>query len=69
MVMPGGMNGRELATRLKAEKSGLKVILSTGYSNETAALGGEVSGAGEVLRKPYSLARLLEVVRTRLDAP
>jgi PAS domain S-box-containing protein len=34
MVMPDGISGRELAERLLAEKPGLKVIYSSGYSDD-----------------------------------
>src|SRR5262245_7646776 len=34
MVMPNGLNGRELAQRLRSERPDLKVIYSSGYSVE-----------------------------------
>ena len=36
MIMPDGMTGRELAARLQSEDSGLKVILTSGYSPDAA---------------------------------
>jgi CheY-like chemotaxis protein len=34
MVMPDGMNGRQLAERLQATNTTLKVIFSSGYSQD-----------------------------------
>ena len=34
MIMPGGMNGRELADELKRLKPGLRIIYTSGYSSE-----------------------------------
>ena len=34
IIMPGGLNGRELAERIWAEKPELKVIFSSGYGAE-----------------------------------
>ena len=35
IVMPEGLNGRELAKQLKGRKPDLKVIFSSGYRSET----------------------------------
>jgi CheY-like chemotaxis protein len=34
MVMPGGLNGRQLAERLQSEKQNLKVIYTSGHNDE-----------------------------------
>lgn len=69
LVMPGGLDGRELAQRLRADHPQLKVIYTSGYSPELA--GRELhSRAGEAfLQKPCPAERLLETVRECLDAP
>ena len=60
IVMPGGLNGWELAARLRKERSGLKVILISSYAvhqrerNQTGDL---------VLPKPFSLEELTDTVR------
>ncbi|MFT3870673.1 MAG: PAS domain S-box protein [Nibricoccus sp.] len=66
MVMPGGMDGVQLATALRARKPDLKVILCTGYS--TTVLGaGELSQRDIVLlRKPIAMQDLLRAVGRKL---
>ena len=55
VVMPGGCNGVELARRAKALRPDLKVLLSSGYVGEAAALTAE---AFELIDKPYEQASL-----------
>jgi two-component system cell cycle sensor histidine kinase/response regulator CckA len=67
LVMPGGMNGRELAERLRAEKPDLKVIFCSGYS---AAVLGEnylPTERERFLQKPFDPLRLAQFVRDCLD--
>jgi len=60
LVMPG-QSGRELAGELRRRQPELRVILTSGYSEEMAAPDG--LGAGiRFLPKPYSAARLVEAV-------
>ncbi|MCS7089850.1 MAG: ATP-binding protein [Verrucomicrobiota bacterium] len=66
MVMPGGLNGKELADRLRAEQPDLKVIFSSGYSPELFDQGvNHLPGA--FLPKPFTPAKLAATVRTCLD--
>ena len=55
VVMPGGCNGVELARRAKAMRPDLKVLLSSGYVGEAAAMAAE---AFELIDKPYEQATL-----------
>jgi two-component system, cell cycle sensor histidine kinase and response regulator CckA len=67
MVMPGGLNGRELAERLLAEKPELKVIYSSGYSAEVASAGFELQEGVNFFQKPYESRKLLRAIRDLLD--
>ena len=53
VVMPGGMNGAQLAAEAGAIRPGLKVLLTSGYT--TTATGGtrELPDGVPLLRKPY----------------
>jgi len=63
-VMPG-MSGRELATRLSAERPGLKVIFMSGYVER----GIEGAGGQAFLEKPFTPHGLLAKVREILGEP
>jgi PAS domain S-box-containing protein len=68
MVMPEGLNGRELADQLKKRRPELKVIFSSGYSAES--LGRELTdGDTAFLPKPYLPPQLAQIVRQCLDTP
>jgi PAS domain S-box-containing protein len=67
MVMPGSLNGRELAEKLQAEKPALKVIYTSGYSMELLGTGLTTSRNFVFLQKPYHPDALASVVRNCLD--
>ncbi|HEX4712819.1 ATP-binding protein [Phenylobacterium sp.] len=63
LIMPGGMNGVELARQAVALRPGLPVILTSGYTGET--LGAAVDAPWPLLTKPYpaeTLAAVIEAV-------
>ena len=66
-VMPGGINGTELAAQLLAEQPELRVILASGYSPELARRG-LPEGHVTFLAKPYDSARVAAAVRAALPA-
>lgn len=66
MIMPGGMNGRELADRIRGELPDLKVLLCSGYSQELA--GSDALPQRMVfLPKPIEVETLLRTVRKQID--
>jgi len=65
IIMPGGLNGWELADRLRGERPGLKVILMSGYSHERF---GRTQLNSHILPKPFSSESLTETVRSCLDS-
>jgi len=66
MAMPG-MTGRELAEKLRQDNPGLKVILSSGYSEEIAGKDVEFGRSVSFLAKPYKPEMLARVLRECLD--
>ena len=66
IVMPGGMNGHELARVALLRRPELKTLLTTGFSEVTNGNG--ASGARHILCKPYRKDELLRCVREALDA-
>jgi CheY-like chemotaxis protein len=67
IVLPGELNGTELATRLRAEKPSLKVLLTTGYLVDEQRHAALKDAGWTLLQKPYELRLLAEAVRQRLD--
>ncbi|MFN3349871.1 ATP-binding protein [Pseudorhodoplanes sp.] len=65
VVMPGGMNGVELAHRIGKDYPGLPVVLTTGYYNA----GDKPLPRGlPVVRKPYDIAELKKAVSAATEA-
>ena len=67
MVMPGSLNGRELAEQLLREKPGLKVLYTSGYSMELIGTSLTASKNFVFLPKPYHPDTLAQKVRNCLD--
>ncbi|WP_242181983.1 histidine kinase famiy protein [Sphingomonas sp. CARO-RG-8B-R24-01] len=66
IVMPGGMNGVELARQVRNDYPGIKVLLTTGYADDAID---ESSKSFELLRKPYRSGDLEARVRALIDRP
>jgi len=66
LVMPGGMNGLDLADAISERDSGVSVLLTTGY-NEELVVGGLRRRSSDVLSKPYRRSDLLDRVRQALN--
>jgi signal transduction histidine kinase len=66
VVMPG-MKGPELASRLRALRPGLRVLLMSGYATDVVT-SDDLEGA-TLVAKPFSPASLGRAVRNALDAP
>jgi two-component system cell cycle sensor histidine kinase/response regulator CckA len=67
VVMPG-IDGPELACRLRAKWSDLPVLFVTGYSADRLARSGAVGAHDRVLEKPYSLQELARTIRQMIEA-
>ena len=66
VVMPG-IDGRQLADRLSAERPGLAVLFASGHTRNVIARHGILDPGVEFLPKPYSLESLARRVREVLD--
>lgn len=69
IVMPEGISGPELAARLQAQDSTLKVIYTSGYTADLAPRGLRLEEGVNFLQKPVALDHLLETVGRVLDGP
>ncbi|HEY7608653.1 MAG TPA: CHASE3 domain-containing protein [Alphaproteobacteria bacterium] len=66
LVMPGAMNGRELAEAALARRPGLKVLLTTGYAEAAIQNGGGPAQHAHLIGKPYRKADLARMLRRAL---
>jgi len=67
VVMPG-IDGPELACRLREKWQDLPVLFVTGYSADRLSRSGAVGPHDRVLEKPYQLAELTRTIRQILQA-
>ncbi len=67
MKMPEGVSGMELAEKMLAEQPGLKIILTSGYSDDIVSPETLKRTNAKFLPKPYSYAELTRLVRETLD--
>jgi PAS domain S-box-containing protein len=68
VVMPG-MNGVDLARRVKRLRPEMRVLFMSGYPGEVAAQHGLLAEADTYLGKPFTPTNLIQRVRDVLDAP
>jgi PAS domain S-box-containing protein len=67
VVMPGGLNGRQLADEAVRRRPGLKVLFTTGYTRNAIMHHGRLDPGVEMVGKPFSSDELIRKVRAILD--
>jgi len=68
VVLPGGMNGKQIADEAKRIQPNIRVLFSTGYSENAIIHNGQLEKGVTLVNKPYQRDELLEKVRAVLDA-
>ena len=68
VVLPGGMNGVEIAAEAKRLHPDIKVLYTTGYAQNAVIHNGQLDPGVTLVNKPFLRAELLEKVRTMLDS-
>ena len=66
VMMPNGMSGRECAEAAKAVRPGLKVLYTSGYTDNAVVHHGRLDEGVLLLTKPYRKPQLAEMVRQAL---
>lgn len=64
MVMPGGIDGKTLATRVRASRPGIGVLLVSGYAGERADTGPDLP----LLAKPFGRRELAAALRAVVNS-
>jgi CheY-like chemotaxis protein len=66
VIMPGAMNGRQLANEVQKSKPGLKVLFTSGYTENAIIHHGRLDTGVLLLAKPYRKSDLARMIRTAL---
>jgi CheY-like chemotaxis protein len=67
VIMPGGMDGFQLANKLREQEPSLKIIFVSGYNSEVADQGFVRQKGTSYLQKPFIMNEFAHVVRGLLD--
>ncbi len=68
VVLPGGMSGAELAPEARRRRPRLKVLYTSGYTENAVIHQGRLDDGVELLEKPYRKAQLARKLRQVLDS-
>ena len=69
LIMPGGMNGNQLAKEAAKRRPLLKVLFTSGYTENAVVHHGRLDPGVLLLAKPYRKSDLARMVRQALEAP
>ena len=67
IMLPGGMNGRQVADAAKRENAALKVLFMSGYPRDAIVEQGRLEPSARLLSKPFNPTTLVQAVREILD--
>ncbi|GIQ73341.1 CHASE3 domain-containing protein [Bradyrhizobium sp. RD5-C2] len=66
VIMPGGMNGRQLADEVAKRRPGMKVLYTSGYTENAIVHHGRLDEGVLLLAKPYRKAQLASMLQQAL---
>jgi signal transduction histidine kinase/CHASE3 domain sensor protein len=66
VIIPGGMSGRELADEVAKRRPGMKVLYTSGYTDNAIVHHGRLDEGVLLLSKPYRKPQLAQMVRRAL---
>jgi CheY-like chemotaxis protein len=66
VIIPGGMNGRQLAIEAKKQRPGLRILYTSGYTENAIVHHGRLDAGVLLLPKPYVSSDLAQMIRTAL---
>jgi CheY-like chemotaxis protein len=64
VIMPGRLNGRQLAAEMAQRRPGLKVLFTSGYTENAIIHHGRLDSGVLLLAKPYRKLDLARMLRT-----
>ncbi len=66
VIMPGAMNGRQLADKIAKLRPGLKVLFTSGYTENAIIHHGRLDSGVLLLAKPYRKSEMAGMIRAAL---
>jgi signal transduction histidine kinase/CheY-like chemotaxis protein len=69
MKMPEGVSGLQLAEEMLRTRPNLKIVFTSGYSEDTVSSEFLTRTGARFLPKPYSYSAITQIIRESLDAP
>jgi CheY-like chemotaxis protein len=67
MIMPGGMNGRQLADAVRLRRPAMRVLFTSSYTEDAIIHHGRLDPGVLLLPKPYRRSDLARMIRLALD--
>jgi len=67
VIMPGGMNGRQLAEEALKRRPSLKVLFTSGYTEDAIVHHGRLDPGVLLLAKPYRKSDLAHMIRAAIN--
>jgi len=67
VVLPGGMNGRQIANEVRTRYPDIKVLFTSGYTQDVIVHQGRLDEDAELLVKPYTMKTFAQKIREILD--
>jgi CheY-like chemotaxis protein len=68
VIMPGKMNGRQLADEVQRTRPDLRVVYTSGYTENAIIHHGRLDSGVLLLAKPYRKSDLARIIRKALQA-
>jgi CheY-like chemotaxis protein len=68
VILPGGMNGRDLAEAVLQRRATVKVLYTSGYADTAIVHEGRLDPGIALLRKPYRKSHLAQKIRDMLES-
>ena len=68
IIMPGTMNGRQLASEIQRLRPGQRVLFTSGYTENAIVHHGRLDEGLLLLPKPYRKSELAKMIRTALTS-
>ena len=69
VVLAGTMDGYVVAKEALRRRPGLKVLMTTGYTRETAILAGRMEAEIDIIQKPFTATALVAKISSALASP